>query len=145
MIGPFLGKNFGTTISNWIVTLDALEPFLVDGPAQEPTPLKYLQESSKSAYDINLEVSIKRECMTDQISSNRWSDNYTYTIFSLVATDSQASSFETIAKSNLKYMYWSITQQLAHHTVNGCNMRSGDLGGTGTISGPVSNIYIEQK
>lgn len=70
MIGPFLGKNFGTTISNWIVTLDALEPFLVDGPAQEPTPLKYLQESSKSAYNINLEVSLKREYMTRQISSN---------------------------------------------------------------------------
>ncbi|CAM0139194.1 hypothetical protein VKS41_002406 [Umbelopsis sp. WA50703] len=113
-LGPFLGKNFGTTISNWIVTLDALEPFLVDGPAQEPTPLKYLQESGKTAYDINLEVSIKH---------------------------SQASSFETIAKSNIKYMYWSITQQLAHHTVNGCNMRSGDLGGTGTLSGPTKESY----
>jgi fumarylacetoacetase len=59
VIGPFLGKNFGTTISNWVVTLDALEPFLVDGPSQNPTPLEYLQESSKTAYDINLEVSIK--------------------------------------------------------------------------------------
>jgi hypothetical protein len=66
ILGPFLGKNFGTTISNWIVTLDALEPFLVDGPAQEPTPLKYLQESGKTAYDINLEVSIKRECMASR-------------------------------------------------------------------------------
>jgi fumarylacetoacetase len=60
-IGPFLGKNFGTTISSWVVTLDALEPFLVDGPSQEPTPLEYLQESGKTAYDINLEVSIKRK------------------------------------------------------------------------------------
>jgi 2-keto-4-pentenoate hydratase/2-oxohepta-3-ene-1,7-dioic acid hydratase in catechol pathway len=62
-----------------------------------------------------------------------------------LVTDSQASSFETIAKSNIKYMYWSITQQLAHHTVNGCNMRSGDLGGTGTLSGPVSTYKRDQK
>ncbi|KAI9274391.1 fumarylacetoacetase [Phascolomyces articulosus] len=109
-LGPFLGKNFGTTISPWIVTLDALEEFLVDGPAQtEPAPLKYLQENKKSAYDIDLEVQIK---------------------------PNQSAKFERVTLSNLKYMYWSVTQQLAHHTVNGCNMRVGDMGATGTISGP---------
>ncbi|KAH8547869.1 fumarylacetoacetate hydrolase [Umbelopsis sp. PMI_123] len=113
-LGPFLGKNFGTTISNWVVTLDALEPFLVDGPSQNPRPLEYLQESSKTAYDINLEVSIK---------------------------PSTSAEFETITKSNIKYMYWSITQQLAHHTINGCNMRTGDLGGTGTLSGPTKESF----
>ncbi|CAG8653541.1 10044_t:CDS:10 [Dentiscutata erythropus] len=111
-LGPFLGKSFGTTISPWIVTLDALEPFLVDGPCQDPTPLPYLQEKGKTAYDINLEVKMKpRDC----------------------------STHKTLTRSNLKYMYWSICQQLAHHTVNGCNMGAGDLCGTGTISGPTED------
>ncbi|KAI9485859.1 MAG: fumarylacetoacetase [Benjaminiella poitrasii] len=114
-LGPFLGKSFGTTISPWIVTLDALEPFLVDGPDQSsPLPLPYLQESRPSAYDINLQVQIK---------------------------PAEASHFETVTVSNLKYMYWSITQQLAHHTVNGCNLRPGDMGATGTISGPEKGSY----
>ncbi|RCI06480.1 hypothetical protein CU098_010075 [Rhizopus stolonifer] len=114
-LGPFLGKNFGTTISPWIVTLDALEPFLTNGPDQkEPEPLPYLQENKPSAYDIRLEVQIK---------------------------PAESSKFETVTVSNLKHMYWSITQQLAHHTVNGCNMRPGDMGATGTISGPEKGSY----
>ncbi|PVU90117.1 hypothetical protein BB561_005016 [Smittium simulii] len=113
-LGPFLGKNFGTTISPWVVTLDALEPFLVDIPTQDPTPLEYLQDSSKSGYDINLTVSIKPET----------SERYT-----------------TLSKSNLKYMYWSLKQQLTHHTVGGCNMNPGDLIGTGTISGPTPDSF----
>ncbi|KAI8142929.1 fumarylacetoacetase [Fennellomyces sp. T-0311] len=109
-LGPFLGKNFGTTISPWIVTLDALEEFLVDGPSQaSPAPLEYLQEKQKSAYDIDLEVQIKPK---------------------------HAQKFERVTLSNLKYMYWSITQQLAHHTVGGCNLRVGDMCATGTLSGP---------
>ncbi|KAI9497866.1 fumarylacetoacetate hydrolase [Zychaea mexicana] len=109
-LGPFLGKNFGTTLSPWIVTLDALEEFLVDGPSQtSPAPLAYLQEKHKTAYDIDLEVQIKPK---------------------------GSSKFERTTLSNLKYMYWSVTQQLAHHTVNGCNMRAGDMCATGTISGP---------
>ncbi|KAI7900608.1 fumarylacetoacetase [Cokeromyces recurvatus] len=114
-LGPFLGKSFGTTISPWIVTLDALEPFLVDGPDQSaPSPLPYLQEKQPSAYDINLQVQIK---------------------------PAESSKFETVTVSNLKHMYWSITQQLAHHTVNGCNLRPGDMGATGTISGPEKGSY----
>lgn len=108
-LGPFLGKSFGTTISPWVVTLDALEPFLVDGPPQDPTPFPYLQEKGKTAYDINLEAKMK-PC--------------------------DVSTYKTLTRSNLRYMYWSISQQLAHHTVNGCNMGAGDLCGTGTISGP---------
>ncbi|RIA87641.1 fumarylacetoacetase [Glomus cerebriforme] len=108
-LGPFLGKNFGTTISPWIVTLDALEPFLVNGPIQDPVPLPYLKDDNPSAYDIQLEVKMK---------------------------PNNSDSFRTLTKSNLKYMYWSLKQQLAHHTINGCNMRPGDLCGTGTISGP---------
>ena len=106
-LGPFLGKNFASTISPWIVTLDALEAFRVAGPAQDPPPLPYLAQEGKKNIDIKLEVSIKPE-----------------------------NGEETqVATSNFKYMYWSMAQQLAHHTVNGCNVCSGDMMGSGTISG----------
>ena len=109
-LGPFLGKNFGTSISPWVVTMDALEPFRCAGPAQDdPEPLDYLKNPGDCAYDIPLEVLLQTE---------------------------QMGAPETIATSNFKYMYWSICQQLAHHTVNGCNAQSGDLLGSGTISGP---------
>jgi fumarylacetoacetase len=95
--------------------MDALEPFLVPGPKQDPTPLPYLFENSiPSAYDINLEIKLK---------------------------PAEGSNYDVISRSNLKYMYWSFTQQLAHHTVNGCNMRTGDLCGSGTISGPTKDSY----
>ncbi|KAI9222481.1 fumarylacetoacetase [Blastocladiella britannica] len=114
-LGPFLGKNFGTTISPWVVTLDALEPFLVDGPAQdEPKPLPYLQDKAKGSYDINLRVEIKPAGKTE---------------------------FATVCDSNLKHMYWTFKQQLTHHAINGCNMRAGDLCGSGTISGPTESSY----
>lgn len=107
-LGPFLGKNFGTSISPWIVTLDALEPFRMQGPVQDPQPLEYLRTADNWAYDINLEVSLKAH--------------------------DEPEAF-TICNSNLKYMYWNICQQLAHHTVNGCNTLPGDLMASGTISG----------
>ncbi|KAG0004425.1 hypothetical protein BGZ80_007969 [Entomortierella chlamydospora] len=113
-LGPFLGKNFGTTISAWVVTMDALEPFLVNGPTQDPKPLPYLAENGPSAYDINLEIKVKPV---------------------------EGTKYTTISRSNLKYMYWSFAQQLAHHTVNGCNMRTGDLCGSGTISGPTEDSF----
>ncbi|KAG0245898.1 fumarylacetoacetate hydrolase [Mortierella sp. GBAus27b] len=113
-LGPFLGKNFGTTVSAWVVTMDALEPFLVKGPEQDPQPLPYLSEAQPSAYDINLEVQLK---------------------------PAEGDKYSVIARSNLKYMYWSFAQQLAHHTVNGCNMRTGDLCGSGTISGPTEDSF----
>ncbi|ONK70103.1 uncharacterized protein A4U43_C05F30290 [Asparagus officinalis] len=108
-LGPFLGKSFGTTVSPWIVTLDALEPFTCDALKQDPHPLPYLAENKHMNYDIHLEVCIKP------------------------AGEQQPS---VVTKSNLNHLYWTITQQLAHHTVNGCNLRPGDLLGTGTISGP---------
>ncbi|KAF5190906.1 Fumarylacetoacetase [Thalictrum thalictroides] len=108
-LGPFLGKSFGTTLSPWIVTLDALEPFSCDAPKQEPQPLPYLAEKNSKNYDISLEVRIKS------------------------AGQEQES---VLTKSNFKHLYWTITQQVAHHTINGCNLRPGDLLGTGTISGP---------
>ena len=106
-LGPFLAKNFASSISAWIVTLDALEPFRVESPDQEPEPLPYLRQSGKKSYDIQLEV--------DLIT--------------------QDGSSTTLAKSNFKYMYWTMAQQLAHHTVNGCKVNSGDMMGSGTISG----------
>jgi fumarylacetoacetase len=112
-LGPFLGKNFASTISPWIVTLDALDAFKVAGPVQDPAPLAYLSQKGKKNFDIKLEVSIKPE-----------------------------NGEETqVATSNFKYMYWSMAQQLAHHTVNGCNVQSGDMMGSGTISGPTKAEY----
>jgi fumarylacetoacetase len=109
-LGPFLGKNFATSISPWVVSLDALEPFRASGPAQdEPAPLPYLRGAGDRAYDIQLEVWLQSERMDEA---------------------------ERIATSNFKYMYWNICQQLAHHTSGGCNAQPGDLMASGTISGP---------
>jgi fumarylacetoacetase len=113
-LGPFLAKNFATTISPWVVTLEALEPFRTAGPVQNPTSLPYLQTSGPGAYDIQLEVLLQSEKM-----------------------DRPAR----ISHSNFKYLYWSMAQQLAHHTVNGCNLRPGDLLASGTISGPTPDSY----
>lgn len=112
-LGPFLAKNFATSISPWIVTMDALEPFRIKGPKQDPTPLPYLQQNGKYAFDINLEVQIEPEKAEPTI----------------------------VSKSNFKYMYWSMSQQLAHHTSNGCRVNSGDMMGSGTISGPTPNSF----
>ncbi|UGS20236.1 fumarylacetoacetase [Flavobacterium cyclinae] len=112
-LGPFLAKNFASSISPWIVTMDALEPFRVKGPEQSPKPLPYLQQKGEKAFDINLEVIIKPE-----------------------------NSEETVvSRSNFKYMYWSMAQQLAHHTINGCRVNSGDMMGSGTISGPTEDSF----
>ena len=109
-LGPFLGKNFGSVISPWIVTLDALEPFRIAGPTQEPKVLPYLQNTFKQHFDIRLEVE-------------------------LAGTQTEVNS-KLICRSNLEYLYWSFAQMLAHHTVNGCNIEVGDIYATGTISGP---------
>jgi len=109
-LGPFLGKNFATSISPWVVTMEALEPFRCAGPAQDdPRPLDYLRTPDDRAYDIHLDVRLQSPEMASPAS---------------------------IATSNFRYMYWNICQQLAHHTVNGCNACPGDLYGSGTISGP---------
>ncbi len=113
-LGPFLGKNFATSISPWIVTLDALEPFRCAGPAQKPQPLPYLQSNADWAYDIGLEVGIK---------------------------SAEAKDDHIVCRSNFKYMYWNICQQLAHHTVGGCNTKPGDLMASGTISGPEKGSF----
>lgn len=112
-LGPFLAKNFASTVSPWIVTLDALQPYKVDTPKQEPEVLSYLKFDGQLSYDVQLEVFIQPE-----------------------------NADETkICTSNFKYMYWNMAQQLAHHTVNGCNIRCGDLMGSGTISGPTPDSY----
>ena len=112
-LGPFLGKNFASTVSPWIVTLDALEPFRVAGPVQEPAVLPYLQYEGNSNYDIHLDVVLEQE-------------------------NGQQT---TISQSNFKYMYWNMRQQLAHHTVNGCNVNIGDMCASGTISGKEPSSY----
>jgi len=108
-LGPFLAKNFATSISPWVVPLAALEPFRVAGPKQQPEPLPYLRAQDKASFDIRLEVHLRGAGMAEQ---------------------------QRIATSNFRHLYWSMAQQIAHHTVTGCNLRPGDLLASGTISGP---------
>ncbi len=112
-LGPFLGKNFGSTVSPWIVTIEALELFRVHGPVQDPPVLPYLQCDEKQNYNIHLSVDIE----TPEGATKR------------------------VSTSNFGYMYWNMMQQLAHHTSNGCNVRIGDLLASGTISGPTPDSY----
>lgn len=108
-LGPFLAKNFATSISPWVVPLEALEPFRVAGPEQEPEPFSYLKQTKDGAYNINLEVYL---------------------------TPENTEKATRMTKTNFSYMYWSIAQQVAHHTISGCNIRPGDMQASGTISGP---------
>ncbi len=112
-LGPFLGKNFGSCVSPWIVTMEALAPFRSASPKQEPKVLPYLEMKKDHNFDINLEA--------------------------IIETESGGS--KTVSNSNFKHMYWSMAQQLAHHTVNGCNMNVGDMCASGTISGPTPDSY----
>lgn len=112
-LGPFLSKNFASTVSPWIVTLDALEPFRIKGPEQNPEVLPYLKTDGERNFDIQLEVLLKPE----------------------------GEEAEVISRTNFRYMYWNMAQQLAHHTVNGCNILPGDMMASGTISGPNPESY----
>lgn len=112
-LGPFLAKSFASSISPWIVTLDALEPYRVQGPKPIKPQLEYLQYKGKKSFDINLEVAIRPNGAKETV----------------------------VSKTNFKYMYWNMAQQLAHHTVNGCPVNSGDMMGSGTISGPTPDSY----
>ena len=119
-LGPFGAKNFATTISPWIVPIEALEPFRCEGPIQEPEPLAYLRLPPAPSggrawsYDIRLEVALQTPRLAEP---------------------------HVICRSNFRYLYWSMIQQLAHHTVTGCNVRPGDLMASGTISGPTPESY----
>jgi fumarylacetoacetase len=113
-LGPFLAKNFATSISPWVVPLEALEPFRTAGPRQDPAPLPYLRSEGGRTYDVHLEVTLQSERM---------------------------AAPHRVCASNFKYLYWDVRQQLAHHTVNGCNLRPGDLLASGTISGPAPGSY----
>lgn len=112
-LGPFLSKNFASTMSPWVVTMEALELFRTDSPPQAPAVLPYLQTSGAKSFDINLEVAIRTEGKVEH----------------------------PICHSNFKYLYWDMSQQLAHHTVNGCNVNVGDLLASGTISGSAPENY----
>ena len=112
-LGPFLGKSFASSMSPWVVTLEALDLFRIDGPEQNPKVLPYLQYKGLKNYDINLEVAIEPDNSKESI----------------------------VSSSNFKYMYWNMSQQLAHHTINGCNLNIGDLMASGTISGKDKGSY----
>lgn len=117
-LGPFLGKSFATSISPWVVPIDALEPFRMQGPPQDPQPLPYLQTGEPWNFDIKLEVLLQTQSMREGNVPP-----------------------ELIAASNYGYMYWNMAQQLAHVTVNGTAIRPGDLYASGTISGPQAQSY----
>ncbi len=108
-LGPFLGKNFATSVSPWVVSLEALQPFRCKGPVQKPEPLPYLHQKGDWAFDIHLEVYLKTQSGLEP---------------------------QSISSANAKSLYWNMCQQVAHHTSNGCNLRTGDLLASGTISGP---------
>lgn len=112
-LGPFLGKSFGSSVSPWVVTLDALEPFRVAGPKQEPAVLPYLAFEGAKNFDIRLSVAIQPD----------------------------GSEEKVVCRSNHKYLYWNIAQQLVHHTINGCNIKTGDMYASGTISGPDESAF----
>lgn len=113
-LGPFLGKNLGTSISPWVVPMEALMPFVVPNPNQDPKPLPYLQHEDPYSFDIHLEVAIK---------------------------GSDMSQGARVCRSNFKNLYWTMKQQLAHHTITGCNVNPGDLMASGTISGPSEDSF----
>ncbi len=112
-LGPFLSKNFASAMSPWIVTLEALELYRVSGPVQNPEVLPHLRYYGDKNFDISLEVSIAPAGFEESV----------------------------VSRSNFKYMYWNMCQQLAHHTSNGCNVRVGDLMASGTISGAEENSF----
>lgn len=114
-LGPFNSKTFASSISTWIVTMEALEPFKTRTPHQEPRPLAYLREENvDNSYDIKLSVELKPD---------------------------NSDKADVICQTNFKYLYWSMAQQLAHHTIAGCSVRVGDLMGSGTISGPTPDSF----
>jgi fumarylacetoacetase len=113
-LGPFLGKNFGTSVSGWVIPMEALAPFRVSPPLQDPSPLPYLQGQNQWGYDIHLEANLIPNASTER---------------------------SIITETNARYLYWTPEQMLAHHTVNGCPMRVGDLLASGTISGSPPNSY----
>lgn len=113
-LGPFLGKNFGTTISPWVVTMEALAPFTLPNYPKDVPILPYLKHDDDYAFDINLSVAIRGPDMVEPA---------------------------VVCKSNFKYMYWTMKQQLAHHSINGCNTQTGDLYGSGTISGEEQDSF----
>ena len=116
-LGPFLGKNFGSSMSAWVVPFADLEPFRVAGPVQEPVPLPYLQSTKPEPvaghFDLSLEVVLRPPGKPDQV----------------------------ISRVNARYLYWSFAQMITHHTVNGCNLNVGDVLATGTLSGPEPGSY----
>lgn len=112
-LGPFLAKNFGSSVSPWVVTLEALEPFRVAGPTQDPDVFPYLKFEGNKNIDLKLQTIIKPENGDENV----------------------------ICNSNFKYMYWNMAQQLAHHTVNGCNIEVGDMYASGTISGHTEDSF----
>ena len=114
-LGPFLSKNLGTTISPWIVTLDALRPFIVPNVKQDPEPFSYLKHDNNFSFNIELKVDI--------------------------VPHENSNARTTVCMSNFRHMYWTMKQQLAHHTITGCNMKPGDLLASGTVSGPDERSY----
>lgn len=117
-LGPFLAKNFFSSVSAWVVPIEALEPFRVPAEPQNPPVLAYLQENNRQNFDIKLEVILIPKPEKEAVTEGG-----------------------VICRSNFKNMYWTVAQQIAHHTVNGCNLNIGDVMASGTISGKTPNSF----
>lgn len=126
-LGPFLSKNFGSVISPWIVTLEALDPFRIPGPVQNPKVLPYLQYEGNWHFDVNLEVFLEPGGQQSSVTKNN--------------SELRNQNLKLLSRSNLKYLYWNFSQMLAHHTINGCNVEVGDICASGTISGPEEGSF----
>ena len=122
-LGPFLAKNFFSSVSPWVITTEALEPFRVPAEAQNPEVLPYLKEENRRNFDIQLEVTLDVGCRMSDVGLKQ------------PKSEIPNPTSKVICTSNFKNMYWTVAQQIAHHTVNGCNLNVGDLMGSGTISG----------
>ena len=132
-LGPFLAKNFFSSMSPWVVTIEALEPFRVPADVQNPEVLPYLKEEKRQNFDVQLQVILIPNSKISDAKNSNW--NVTSDIWT------QNTEGSLISRSNFKNMYWTVAQQIAHHTVNGCNLNVGDVLASGTISGTESDSF----
>jgi fumarylacetoacetase len=142
-LGPFLGKNFFSSMSPWVVTLEALAPFRIPAETQNPEVLPYLKDLKRQNFDIQLEITLipqsnaKKPKYTEGVSNV----GFEMSDIGAIATSDIPNLKYIISRTNFKNMYWTVAQQIAHHTVNGCNLNVGDVMASGTISGKEPNSF----
>jgi fumarylacetoacetase len=142
-LGPFLGKNFFSSMSPWVVTFEALEPFRVSAETQHPEVLPYLKDLKRQNFDIQLEITLIPQSKPKNPKYTEGVSNVGFEMSDIgaIATSDISNPKYIISRTNFKNMYWTVAQQIAHHTVNGCNLNVGDVMASGTISGKEPNSF----